>query len=164
MDAEHGNLGKSVQRCLHQNGSGGAACSHQGHFFSGQVVAGISGRLHISDPVCGMTGEYTVLIDHGIHRSGDLSGRGQPVAERTHQVFVRHGQVETADIQGAQPFDRGFQLVRAYVKGKIDIIQPELFKCFIVHHRRDAVCDRASQKPGQSGVSCDLFHDPVLLF
>ena len=90
-------------------------------------------------------GENAVVVDDGITCAGDLRSRRNLVCQFAHDIFARHGDVPASCTHGAESFDCLRHFVFRYIKGKVAIIKAELVACFVVHFRRNTVCNRASE-------------------
>ena len=167
MDAEHRDFCQSIQSRLNQNRSGSAACTKKRHLSSGQIITGVFCCKHISGSIGCVPGQNPMIIYDGIDCTGNFSSRGEFVTKLAHFIFVRHGQIETTYIHGTKSLYGSRKFFCSHIKCKVDVIQSEMLKRSVVHHRRDTVCNRASKKSGESCTSGNLFHKrfpPVLDF
>ena len=137
-DVEYIDLSHAVEGCLYQDCSSSAAGTEQSHLFADDVVTGILHRV-------GVSGENAVVVDDGITCAGDLRSRRNLVCQFAHDIFARHGDVPASCTHGAESFDCLRHFVFRYIKGKVAIIKAELVACFVVHFRRNTVCNRASE-------------------
>ena len=66
------------------------------HFFADDVITGIFYGLHVADAVGVMADKASVFVYDRVDSADDPGSGGEFVAEGDHEVFIRHGQVETA--------------------------------------------------------------------
>ena len=144
-DVEYVDLGHAVEGCLYQDCSSSAAGTEQGHLFADDVYTVFCNCSHEADTVCGVCGQNAVVVDDGITCAGDLRSRGNLVCQLAHDVFARHGNVPASCTHGAESFDCLRHFVFRYVKSKVTVIKAELIARFVVHFRRNAVCNRAAE-------------------
>ena len=157
-----------VQSRLGADCSGSAAASHHGDLLSGDIIACVTHRLHIADPVGGSAGEDAVVIDYRIDRFTDLGNRRDMIDQFHDLIFVRHGQVKSADPHSFQPLHRLRQRLFRHIETEVSIVQPKILKGTVMHQRRDTVRDRTSQKSGQfcctRDWNCRYIHKTILLY
>ena len=145
FDVEHVDLSYAVKCSLYQNCGSSAACAEQCHFFADDVHAVFCNCSHEADTVGGVSGENAVVVDDGITCAGDLRSRRNLVCEFAHDVFARHGDVPASCAHGAESFHCLGHFVFRYIKGKVAIVKAELIARFVVHFRRNTVCNRTSE-------------------
>ena len=144
-DVEYIDLSYAVEGCLYQDCSSSAAGTEQSHLFADDVYAVFCNCSHEADTVGGVSSENAVVVDDGITCAGDLRSRRNLVCQFAHDIFARHGDVPASCTHGAESFDCLRHFVFRYIKGKVAIIKAELVACFVVHFRRNTVCNRASE-------------------
>ena len=144
-DVEYIDFCDTVEGGLYQDRGSGTAGTEQGHLFADDVYTVFSNCSHEADTVCGVCGQNAVVVDDGITCAGDLRSRGDLVCQLAHDVFAGHGNVPASCTHGAESFDCLRHFVFRYVKSKVTVIKAELIARFVVHFRRNAVCNRAAE-------------------
>ena len=100
---------------------------------------------HEADTVGGVSGENAVVVDDGI-TCAEISEAGETLSANLHMIFLPGMVIVPASCtHGAESFDCLRHFVFRYIKGKVAIIKAELVACFVVHFRRNTVCNRAAE-------------------
>ena len=151
---------ETVHRRLNQDGGARSPGPQLDHALASQVTAGVFGAHHVAHAVGGVADQPAVVVDHRVHRTADLGGGRELVAQIRHLIFVRHGNVEALHPQLPQAVHRCLQPVWGHVEGQVLIIQAQQRAGFVVHLGGDAVGHRAAQQAQKAGVSgCMLTHN-----
>ena len=88
----------AIQCCLDAERRCRAAGAEYGHLLADDIDTGFAKGAHVAGAIGDMSGQYAVVVDHGIDRPDQLCRRRQFIEILANLGFVRHRDVKAAQL------------------------------------------------------------------
>ena len=144
---EDGDLCRAVQRRLHGDSRGRAACAEDHDPLPSDFHAVLLQISHKPDPVRIMAGQRAILFhDDRIAGADQFRRRRKPVHQPGRLRLARHRHIKSPSVQRAERFDRIRRPLLRHVKGQIGRVDPPPRETVIVHGGRARMPDRRADQ------------------